>query len=76
MKIIKLLDNIIKNTDRRNKNAKMKYYISKWSNRKNIMKKKDDKKLKTLLLRIFRKKDNLKNLLKSYYLRWKRIQKI
>ena len=76
MKIIKLLDNIIKNTDRRNKNAKMKYYISKWSNRINIMKKKDDKKLKTLLLRIFRKKDNLKNLLKSYYLRWKRIQNL
>jgi len=76
MKIIKLLDNIMKNTDRRNINTKMKYYISKWSNRINIMKKKDDKKLKTLLLRIFRKKDNLKNLLKSYYLRWKRIQNL
>ena len=76
MKIIKLLDNIIKNTDRRNINSKMKYYISKWSNRINILKTKDDKKLKTLLLRIFRKKDNLKNLLKSYYLRWKRIQNL
>ena len=76
MKIIKLLDNIIKNTDRRNINSKMKYYLNKWSNRINIMKTKDDKKLKTLLLRIFRKKDNLKNLLKSYYLRWKRIQNL
>ena len=76
MKIIKLLNNIIKNTDKRNKNTKMKYNLNKWNNRMNRMKTKDDKQLKTLLLRIFRKKDNLKNLLKSYYLRWKRIQNL
>ena len=72
-KIEKLLDKIIKNIDKRNNNAKMKYYIIKWKNRVNFIKNKDNKKLKVLLMRIFNKKDNLNNVLKSYYSRWKRI---
>ena len=72
-KIKKLLDNIVKITDIKNKNAKMKYYLDKWRNRVNYIKNKDNKKLKVLLMRIFNKKDNLNNLLKSYLSRWKRI---
>jgi hypothetical protein len=75
-KIMKILDKIIKNIDKRNSNAKMKYYISKWNNRVNYIKNKDNKKLKILLMRIFNKKDNLNNLLKSYYSRWKRIMNL
>ena len=72
-RITKLLDNIVKITDIKNKNAKMKYYLDKWRNRVNYIKNKDNKKLKVLLMRIFNKKDNLNNLLKSYLSRWKRI---
>ena len=72
-KIIKLLDKIIKNRDNKNKHKKLKYYISKWNNKINCIKNKDDKRLKILLIRIFNKKDNLNNLLQSYYSRWKRI---
>jgi hypothetical protein len=48
------------------------YYLNKWNNRKNIIKYKDNKRLKRLLMKIFNKKDNIKNLLKLYLLRWKR----
>ena len=72
-KIMILLDKIIKNIDIKNRKVKMKYYVDKWNNRVNYIKNKDNKKLKVLLMRIFNKKDNLNNLLKSYFLRWKRI---
>ena len=72
-KITKLLEKILKNNDNKNKNAKMNYYISKWSNRVNYIKNKDNKKLKVLLMRIVNRKDNLHNLLKLYYSRWKRL---
>ena len=75
-KIIKLLDKIVKNIDNKNKIAKMKYYIDKWNNRVNYIKNKDNKKLIILLKRIFYKKDNLHNVLKSYFLRWKRIHNL
>ena len=75
-KIFHLLNKIIKNIDGKNGNKKLNYYISKWSNRVNYIKNKDNKKLKVLLLRIFDRKDNLKNLLKSYFLRWKRIHNL
>ena len=74
--IMKILEKIVKKIDDKNKNSKMKYYLNKWNNRIKYIKNKDNKKLKVLLLRIFDKKDNLKNLLKSYFLRWKRIHNL
>ena len=75
-KIMKILSEIINIIDGKNSNAKMKYYLNKWNNRIKYIKNKDNKKLKVLLLRIFDKKDNLKYLLKSYFLRWKRIHNL
>ena len=66
-----LLKIIIKNDDIYNNDLK-NYYLNKWNNRKNLLKYKDDKRKKRLLMKIFNRKDNLKTLLKLYLLRWKR----
>ena len=71
-KIVKLLDKIIKNIDNKNNNSKMKYYLNKWNNRVIYIKNKDNKKLKVLLMRIVNRKDNLTNILKSYFYKWKK----
>ena len=42
----------------------------------NILKNKDNKRKKRLLLKIFNKKDNIKNVLKSYFLKWQRIHNL
>ena len=71
-RICELLLNIIdKNENIYNNDLKM-YYLNKWNNRKNVIKYKDNKRMKRLLMKIFNKKDNIKKLLKLYLLRWKR----
>ena len=71
-KLMKLLNKIIQNINNKNNNAKMKYYLNKWNNRINYIKNKDNKKLKFYLLRIVNRKDILKTILKSYFLKWKK----
>ena len=71
-RISKLLVKIINNDESIYNDDLKKYYLNKWKNRKNIIKNKDNRRKKLLLMKIFNKKDNLKKLLKLYFLRWQR----
>ena len=75
-RICKILKKIIINNDNLYNNDLEKFYLNKWTNRKNIIKNKDNKRKKRLLLKIFNKKDNIKNVLKSYFLKWQRIHNL
>ena len=70
-----LLKRIINNENVYNNDLK-RYYLNKWKNRKNILKNRDNKRMKRLLMKIFNKKDNIKKLLKLYFLRWQKNQKL
>ena len=71
-KLCQILKKIIIRNDNIYNTDLKRYYLNKWINRKNIMKNKDNKRKKRLLMKIFNKKDNLKKLLKLYFLRWQR----
>ena len=71
-RICKMLNKIIINNEELYGNDLKAYYLKKWNNRKNILKNKDNKKKKRLLMKIFNKKDNIKNVLKLYFLKWQK----
>ena len=75
-RISKLLIKVINNNESIYNDDLKKFYLNKWKNRKNIIKNKDNRRTKILLMKIFNKKDNLKKLLKLYLLRWQRKQNL
>ena len=75
-KVCKILKKIINNNENKYNNDLKKFYLTKWLNRKNILKNKDNKRKRRLLMKIFNKKDNIKNVLKSYFLKWQRIHNL